>query len=415
MRTLLRALAGVVLLAVFHTPACADAVGDVHDLALKTSRAAGTPPGAQLDTLVIVDLAMFDAANAIERRYRPYRTHAAAAPAADGDAAAAAVAAGCAALVRWHPEQAAAATRACEDLLGALPRTASTADSIAMGADAGRAIVDARKAELRVVANAYRPKAAPGVYVATPLPIGFEVATMTPYVLSSPAQFRPGGPPTLASATWVRDFNEVKAMGARASAARSPAQTATAVYWSSAGPQQFLDSLPGVAIGMAKTPAEHARVLAVMTMAMADASIAVFDAKNAYDFWRPITAIRNGDLDGNDATAADATWAPLLETPLHQEYPCAHCAALAGLVAAVTVLGGETDLREPVVIRPAAGAGNVPLRSWAHVADVLSEVQDARVWGGMHYRSSTAAGVALGTAAGRWVAQTQLQPLAARP
>src|SRR5206468_1237393 len=100
------------------------------------------------------------------------------------------------------------------------------------------------------------------------------------------------------------------------------------------------------------------------------------------DFWRPITAIRNGDLDGNEATAPDATWTPLLETPLHQEYPCAHCAALASLVAILATLAGDRDLREPLVIRPAAAAGNVPVRSWQHLADVLSEVQNARVWRG---------------------------------
>jgi len=396
-------------LALAPIPAAADAVGDVHDLALRIARAAGAPPPAQNDTLTMVDLAMFQAANGIERRFRPYRSPPAAPP-ANAAPAAAAVGAGCAALAQLHPGRQADIASGCETVVARLAADADPAPSLAYGRDVGQALVAARRAEAKVFTNQYRPTAEAGRYVATPLPIGADTAVATPYALRSPSQLRPAAPPPMSGETWALAYNEVKALGGRGSAGRTPEQSATALFWASAGPQQFLDSIGAFPIGAETSPASHARLLALMTMAMSDAGIAVFDAKYAYDAWRPVTAIRNGDRDGNDATERDASWQPLLETPLHQEYPCAHCATAAALVGVVAAVVGTGELPAPLVFRPSTAAGAAPPRSWPRALDVLPEVADARVWGGMHFRFSTAAGLAMGLATARWVVDTQLQP-----
>ena len=196
-------------------------------------------------------------------------------------------------------------------------------------------------------------------------------------------------------------------MGARNSTARTPEQTATALFWASNGPQQFVDSI--AALPLRGTTSDRARLVALAYMAMADAGYAVFDAKYAYDFWRPVTAIRNGGEDGNPATEPDPQWTPLVDTPPHQEYPCAHCTVSAALM---TVLATQLPAGQSIEVQPSqlASATARP-RSWVQPNDAIGEVANARVWGGIHYRSSTEAGVAMGRAIGKLVVDTKMQPL----
>ena len=386
-------------------PCAADVVGDVNDLALRTARA--TPPAVPR-TLAIVNLAMFDAANAIERRYQPYRPQSA--PPGGADADAAALGAGCAALAALHATQQADVAKTCEAIAGRLPATAATADGRRFGAAVGESLVAARRDDGFGAPNRYRPFAAPGTYAPTTLPIGTDAATARPFALGSAAQFRPGPPPALTSDTWARDFNETKATGSRASAERTPAQRDTALFWASAGPQQFIDSVPDFKSKGGTSPADRARYHALLYVTMVDAGIALFDAKYAYNFWRPLTAIRNGDLDGNDATERDAGWLPLIETPMHPEYPCAHCTVTAAMF---TVVASFLPDGEPLALRAAASPGGAASpRQWKRLADASAEVADARVWSGVHFRTSTAAGAALGRAVGEWILATQLRPVA---
>jgi hypothetical protein len=391
--------------------AAADLVGDVHELALRTARAAGAAGTAQY-TLAMVDLAMFDAANAIERRYEPYR--ALAAPPAGADPAAAALGAGCAALAGVHPAQQTATSTACDALVATLPASRATADGRAFGETVGKAQVASRQGDGLGAPNRYRPLTVAGAYVPTVLPIGVDMAAVKPFALTSPAQFRPGPPPALTGEAWARDFNEVKAVGARSSTLRTPQQTATALFWASAGAQQFFDSVPDLPPIAPAGVADRARFLALLHVAIADAVIAHFDAKYTYNFWRPVTAIRNGDLDGNDATERDAGWMSLIDAPLHPEYPCAHCNVSAAFAAVLAAVLGEGELAVPLTLKSAAiPGGTASTRSWKRATDFVPEVADARVWSGIHYRNSTAAGMALGHAVGRWVVTTQLRPLPA--
>jgi PAP2 superfamily len=219
-----------------------------------------------------------------------------------------------------------------------------------------------------------------------------------PWALTSGSQLRPGTPPSeLKSERWARDYNEIKAMGARAGSKRSAEQTEIARFWEATLPSIYHGVVRSVAEQPGRDLTQNARLFAAVGQASDDALIAVFDAKYHYNFWRPVTAIRNGDMDGNDATERDASWLPLIETPMHPEYPCAHC-TVAGAVGAV--------------LRADIGSGATPklattsyllrgvTRSWASVDAFVQEVAEARIYDGVHHRQSTEVGSALGRRVG---------------
>jgi hypothetical protein len=148
---------------------------------------------------------------------------------------------------------------------------------------------------------------------------------VTPWIMESGSQFHPAPPPALSSPEWAADYNEIKELGGKKSTRRTPEQTEMARFWTITGPQSLDPIVRQIASAPVRTLGQNARLFALVEMAVADSYIAVFEAKYAYNFWRPVTAIRNGDIDGNDATERDAAWEPLIDTPLHPEYPCAHC------------------------------------------------------------------------------------------
>jgi hypothetical protein len=225
--------------------------------------------------------------------------------------------------------------------------------------------------------------------------------------LATPDQFRPGPPPALGSDLWARDYNEIKAVGARNSAIRTPAQTEIARFWEATAPIIYYPVVRSVANGPGREVTQNARLLAVAGQAMDDALIAVFDAKYHYTFWRPFTAIRNGDIDGNDATERDASWSPLIDTPMHPEYPCAHCivsGALGAVLAAEIGDGPSPTLRSRSPTAPGVE------HSWINVDDFVAEVAVARIYDGVHYRNSTEVGTAMGRKVGALAAANALTP-----
>jgi hypothetical protein len=221
--------------------------------------------------------------------------------------------------------------------------------------------------------------------------------------MASGDQFRPAAPPSLTSATWTRDYNEIKALGAKNSTQRTPEQTAIARFWEATAPAVYWPVVRSVATAPGRDVTDNARLLAVAGMAMDDALIAVFDAKYAYNFWRPVTAIRNGDLDGNDATERDPGWTPFIDTPMHPEYPCAHCIVSASLGAVLEAeIGAGPVPRLSSASATAAGA----VRTWTSVGDFVQEVALARIYDGVHYRNSTEVGTAMGKRIGELAARS---------
>jgi PAP2 superfamily len=363
--------------------------------------------------LAIVDIAMFDAVNSISPKYRPYLVKQDGFSDASAEAAAASAAAS--ALERLHPQSAAEFKAALEDYVKGLPAShADIAKGLRLGELVAQRIFDSRAADGSTGVDAYRPRTQPGVYVPTATMVAATWPTLRPLVLERPNQFRPGPPVALASQEWASDYNEVKAYGARYSAVRTPEQTETAMFWLMTGPQAYHPIVRQLILARHMKLVDSARFMAAFAAAMTDAYIAVFEAKYHYEFWRPITAIRNGDIDGNPATEIDPSWQPLDATPMHPEYPCAHCILSGAAAAVIESYGGLREIHEISLTSPMAPGIT---HRWSSLDAFTSEVANARIWAGFHYRSSGRVGTAMGREVGSYVAANfaQAQNGAAQP
>jgi hypothetical protein len=375
------------MLAVTAT-AWADVVTDANAKAADVaSKLPGTPPAVRV--MAFVQVSVFDAVNAISGRYPATRAKIAAPVGASVDAAVAAATR--TALLKLVPAQQAAIEADYQAALKALPDGPAKTNGIAVGEQAAAACL-AREDGMGVP-DTYRPHTTASVYVPTLLPAVPNWGKRTPWVMTSGDQFRPGPPPGLTSETWARDYNEIKAIGGKNSTQRSPEQTAIAKFWEATAPAVYWPVARSVAAMPGRDVTENARLLAVAAMAMDDGLVAVFDAKYTYNLWRPITAIRNGDLDGNNATERDPSWTPFIDTPMHPEYPCAHCIVSASLGAVLEAeLGGRPSPKLSSASYTAGGA----VRTWGSVGEFVQEVAVARIYDGVHYRNSTEVGAAMG-------------------
>jgi hypothetical protein len=363
--------------------------------------------------LAIVDIAMFDAVNSISPRYRPYLVKEGGFSDASEEAAAASAAAS--ALEHLHPQSAAEFKAALEDYVKGLPAShADVAKGMRLGELVAQRVFDSRAADGSTGVDSYRPRTPPGVYVPTATMVAATWPTLRPLVLERPDQFRPGPPVALASQEWASDYNEVKTYGARNSTLRTPEQTETAKFWLMTGPQAYHPIVRQLILARHMKLVDSARFMAAFAAAMTDAYIAVFEAKYHYEFWRPITAIRNGDIDGNPATEIDPSWQPLDATPMHPEYPCAHCLLSGAAAAVIESYGGLRDVQEISLTSPTAPGIT---HRWSSLDAFTNEVANARVWAGFHYRSSGLVGTAMGREVGRYVAANfaQVQNGAAHP
>ena len=354
----------------------------------------------------IVDLAMFDAVNSVFRQYPGYVTREDGFEHASAEAAAATAAA--TVLARLHPEKAADFAAAHAEYLKGL---AGDPAALALGRQLGERVAlkvfDARAHDGATGPDTYRPLTQPGVYVPTATMLCPTWPKLKPFVLERPDQFRPEPPVSLTSKEWASDYNEVKAYGARDSTRRTAQETETARFWLMTGPQAYHPIAWQIIAARHLKLLDSARFMAMYSTALTDAFIAVFDAKYRYNFWRPVTAIRNGDLDGNPDTEIDVTWQPLDATPPHPEYPCAHCILSAAASAVIESTGGLGDLREISLTSPTAPGIT---HRWTSLQGFTQEVADARIWAGFHYRFSTRAGTSMGGEVGRYVAMHFNQP-----
>lgn len=290
------------------------------------------------------------------------------------------------------PAQQASVDKAYDAAIAALPDGSATANGIAAGERAAAAVF-AQRARDVVAAETYRPHTTAGSYVPTAAPAVPTWSTRAPWLMASPSQFRAGPPPALTSDVWTRDFNEVKDFGGRTSTRRSGEQTDIGRFWDYSLPAIYHGVVRSVADQPGRDIASNARLFAAVAQAMDDSLVAVFDAKYHYNFWRPTTAIRNGDIDGNDATVRDASWAPLIDAPMHPEYPSAHAmlAAAVGPILKAEIGKGPTPL-----LATSSPTAKGAVRRWASVDDFVREVGEARIYSGIHYRSSVEAGAAMG-------------------
>jgi hypothetical protein len=377
----------------------ADVVTDWNMKANAISAAAKPPPPPAYRTMAMVQTAVYEAVNAITRRNPPGPVKLEAAAGASVEAAVAA--ANRAMLSKLVPSQQAAIDSAYQGALSAIPDGPAKTAGIALGEQASAAVLAGRADDGATAPEAYRPRTAPGVYVPTIIPAVPQWSRRKPWVMASTDQFRPGPPPSLTSKRWARDYNEIKVLGAKNSTQRTAKQTDIARFWEATGPAIYYGVLRSVANAPGRELSRNARLFAVAGQAMDDALMAVFDAKYHHEFWRPVTAIRNGDLDDNAATQRESSWLPFVDTPVHPEYPCAHC-ALAGAVGAV--LHAEIGKGSTPQLSTSSATASDAVRSWTKIEDFVQEVADARIYDGVHYRTSTEVGTVLGKKLGELVA-----------
>jgi membrane-associated phospholipid phosphatase len=385
--------------------------------------AGGTSPLATSRVVALVSASVFDAVNGIKPRYKPLHVR----PDAPRHASqrAAAIQAAYAMLINLYPAQIGSLTTQRDASIAALASEENT-KSIRAGITWGQSVADSIWAWrltdgitpppppfLGVLGIVGKP-AAVGVWRPTPLAnlsgAGPQYATMTPWVLRRPSQFRLPPPLALTSAEYAADYNELKVMGAFTGSARSADQSELALFWAGNTPLYWNRIASQIAADRSLRLSENAHLFALLNVTMADAAIACWDGKYRYVFWRPITAIRAGDTDGNPSTDPDPTWTPWLDffpsgTPNHPEYPSGH-STVSGSAAFIlaAAFGDATSFAVTSDVRPGT-------RAFPSFSAAVAEIADARVFGGIHFRTSCVRANMLGQAVAHYVSTHAMRAL----
>jgi hypothetical protein len=348
--------------------------------------------------LAMTHVAMFEAVNAIDRRYKPYKLDLAVDKGASKEAAAAAAAHDV--LVSLFPDEKTKLEQALQTSVLAIDDYAKV-KGIELGKKAAAGIIALREEDGSTRPESYRPFTKAGVYVHTALPAESTSGMIKPWSMENGSQFRPHAPPALDSEVWTRDVNEIQRLGSATSKTRTSEQTEIGRFWFLTGPRTYTPLVQQVTETKKMDLVDCARLYALVSMATSDAFIAIFDAKYTYNLWRPITAIRNADLTSNPATLREASWSPLGITPPHPEYPCAHCIVAATVAEVLHRVVGE-DVGELTLT--SAGV----TRKWRRLEDYSNEVSLARIYAGFHYRFSTEIAKSMGKKIAELAVTTQL-------
>jgi len=391
--------------------AAADELSDWNQMLLQAMLTSPvTPAPLTMRPAAIVQAAVFDAVNGIDRRYMPIYVPPAAPPGTS--ARAAAVEAAYTALVSLYPNQKATFD---QQLTASLAAITDTTDAVKQGLSWGQTVAQAILAwrsqdGFSDTVPPYLGGTQPGQWQPTPPAfapgLAPQLATTTPWVIRSPSQFRTAGPPALTSDQYTADYNETKSMGSATNSGRTNDQTLFANFWQAGNPPDYFDP---VVLSLAAqhhfSMAQTARMLALVNLAMADAIIGCWDAKYTYSSWRPITAIQMAATDGNNNTTADSAWTPLITTPAFPEYPSAH-SCVSGAVTQILseTFGEETSFN--------VGSDAMPgvTRTFHNFSEALEEIKNARVFGGIHFRTACVDGTSLGISVGDYVMAHALLP-----
>jgi membrane-associated phospholipid phosphatase len=394
----------------------ADTVLEWNEVAVEATRVARLSPNAQTRALAMVHGAVFDAVNGIERDYAPYLVQRHAPRWASEEAAAAAAAHGV--LVGLMPAQQATLDAALASSLAAVPDGRAEDAGVAFGKLVADRMLAERADDGSTDVVTYVPGTGPDDWQPTPpafapaaLP---QWATVEPFGISSPDQFRADPPPSLDSPEFTQAFDQMKAIGAANSTTRTAEQTEIARFWAGPSgtvqpPGHWNNIARGVADAQDNSLAQNARMFALLNVGMADALIAAWDSKFEYNFVRPVTAIRNADNDGNPDTAADPAWSPLLGTPPHPSYIAAHSTVSAAAATVLAEFFGNDAIAFTSSAEIAAG-GPVITRSFDGFWDAAREAGASRIYGGIHWSFDNEAGLEAGRSVGQFVADILLRP-----
>jgi hypothetical protein len=388
-----------------------DVVTDWNSLALDTIREANTPPPIASRTLAILHASMYDAVNGISRECEPYFVRgpvpASASPVAAASAAAHDV------LTTLFPSASATFDLRHRTTLAQIADGPSKNKGIEWGESVAAQILLSRQGDNSTAIVPPPPGSEPGAWVPTPpafapylLP---QWGFVAPFAMPTSSFFRPLGPPSLASIRYAKDVNEVKSFGSATGSVRSDDQTTIALFWADGTgtetpPGHWNSIAATVALSRGNTLLQNARLFALLNIAMADAAICAWDAKYTYDFWRPITAIRNADADGNDLTTPDPLWEPLIATPPFPEYVSGHSTFSAAAAVVLARFYGTDDIQFTATsdVMPAP-------RAFPSFSAAANEAAASRLYGGIHFRSAIEDGLTSGTEIGEWVFAHLLQ------
>ena len=405
-----RVFAASTALACISAPAQADTICEWMDFATRIETAATSPglttrTGEHERALTQAALAMFEATNAIDPRYESYLGLPRGNPAASQEAAAASAAYHV--LSAHFPDQKKSLDESYAIALQAVGDAAARDAGQALGKSAAEAALKAGVIDSSITQVPYQPRTQVGVWVPVPLPV-FAPSFMAqkPWIIGRADAVRPGPPPPLTSDRYARDFDEVKRLGGKVSADRTSHQTLMARYRIT---PDMMPALRMIADSKGRRPVENARLFALQRMIEDDSLLAIGDAKLHYNFWRPITAIRNAAADGNPKTSPDPAWEPLITTPNHPEYPCGHC-ILAASTAELMKLeyGNAPSGGVRVSSRSIPNAAVQVLPTWDKWTE---EVSLSRTLGGVHYRFSNEVGEEMGRKIARMAVAKVMRPL----
>jgi len=359
--------------------------------------------------MTTVHVAMYDAAMAIAGTHQPYQVTPAA-PAAGASMEAALAAAAYGVLQGLFPNRAALYQAKYDDALATVTDAAAKAQGVALGTEVANAILAERASDGRAtVLPAFVPGTQPGQFRGVN-PIGRTNQYVKPFSLMSASQFRAPGPPALGSAAYTADFNETRDLGGATSTARTVEQTEAARFHTEPPPRFWTRNLRQFAISQ-PTLAEKARLMALLYVDQADVAIACFETKYHFLWWRPTSAINFADTDGNPDTLADPAWTPVVPTPNHPEYPAAHGCVFGGTGEALRSFYRTSRLRFSFDTT----ASGISPEGMTHAYESIRDMTDdslARIWGGMHFRTSVEHGRTLGEKTAAWVASRHFGPRA---
>jgi PAP2 superfamily len=373
-------------------------------------RTPGTQPATIHPTrsMAILHAAVYDAVNAIAKTNAPYLVHLKAPRSASEPVAAAAAAH--AVLVRLYPGQAAALDADLALSLSQVPDGKAKDQGVRVGEEAAAAILTLRADDGSAATPiTFVPGANPGDYQLTPPAFAQPVFTHWPFVhpfaLRSANQFRPPPPPALTSPSYTDSFDEVKSLGAVGSTTRTPDQTQIARFWGAPIQNYWNEIAQTAALAHGTTLEQNARLFALLDLTLADSVIAFYDAKYTYHFWRPVTAIRAADNDGNPATAGDPNWTPLATTALDPSYPGAHAVvSAAGADVLSRFFGNDESFAVTSEVLPGVE------RTFTSFSDAADEAGLSRIYAGQHFRFDQVAGERLGTQIADYVTTNFLLP-----
>ena len=385
-----------------------------NDLTLRAIRYANVPPPVAVRQMAVVHLAMFDAQDGIERKYKPYLVDRRAPGGCSPEASVATAAHHT--LRTLFPKSADVLDSHYQAMLAAIPNSGAKTNGIQWGRQVATEFLKSQQFDGGGQAVGYAYSDKPGYWARTPpnfdKPLLPGWGRVKPFALPSAAEFRPPQPPALTSSNWAAEYNLVKSIGATNSTTRTAEQREIALFWADGS---GTETPPGHWNKIAQQLARRrnydlldtARLFAALNMAMADAGVVCWDTKYAYNWWRPVTAIRAGEKDGNPATEPDSNWWPLINTPPFPEHTSGHSTFSGAAAAVLAELSGSDEFQFTTVSDGLPGV----VRRFRRFSDAAREAGLSRIYGGIHFPSANEGGLESGRKVGTFVACEFLQPL----